>query len=392
MLVSIPQVPSAPQDLEAVSGDGEVTLTWRAPEKAGTGPVTGYTVCWSTTKPTGENPTSGDTLETKADVTTATVTNLTNGTTYYFWVVANNHAGTGAASETAAAIPLAPGGAVQVDSADGLKAALENDAVTDIEVVGSFAYDDSIPQEKNITIKSSMTLTLQYSSGFYTPYGATVCNSNIRVEQGGTIAFMDTCWWSFSSPSLHSYLLMNGAFTLEEGASAIAKNDGDSRNTKPGYILFRGDFTNNGSFVNEATTGTKVYLNYGTAPGVFTDNQTTGFSPKYNLCISTPSSIESPKSNDDLANLAIPLTGIEGGAYVGGQLKAVVDGFGSVEQGGPFSVIWSRTPSKRPIRANKLPRRWMEMGNWGKTMVISLSRRQKMVLWLTRFLSLVLHL
>lgn len=92
----------------------------------------------------------------------------------------------------------------------------------------AFAYDDSIPQEKNITIKSSMTLTLQYSSGFYTPYGATVCNSNIRVEQGGTIAFMDTCWWSFSSPSLHSYLLMNGAFTLEEGASAIAKNDGDS--------------------------------------------------------------------------------------------------------------------------------------------------------------------
>ena len=65
VLVSIPQVPSAPQDLEAVSGDGEVTLTWRAPEKAGTGPVTGYTVCWSTTKPTGENPTSGDTLETK---------------------------------------------------------------------------------------------------------------------------------------------------------------------------------------------------------------------------------------------------------------------------------------------------------------------------------------
>ena len=37
------------------------------------------------------------------------------------------------------------------------------------------------------------------------------------------------------------------------------------------------------------------------------------------------------------------MTGIEGGAYVGGQLKAVVDGFGSVEQGGPFSVIWNDT-------------------------------------------------
>lgn len=345
VVVSIPKAPSAPQNLKATGGDGEVQLTWSAPEKVGTGPVTGYTIYWDTSRPTGTNTTSQNKQDAGADVTAATVTGLANGTTYYFWVVANNDAGTGAASETAAAIPLAPGGAVQVDSADGLEAALKNDAVTDIEVVGSFAYNESIPQEKNITIKNSMTLTLQYSSGYYTPYGATVCNSNIRVEQGGTIAFMDTCWWShmFSSPSLHSYLLMNGAFTLEEGASAIAQNDGDSRNTKPGYILFRGDFTNNGSFVNEATTGTEVYLNYGTAPGVFTDSQTTGFSPKYNLCISTPSSIESPKSDDDLANLAIPLTGIEGGAYVGGQLKAVVDGFGSVEQGGPFSVIWNDT-------------------------------------------------
>ena len=341
--VSIPQVPSAPQNLKAVSGDGKVTLIWSAPEKAGTGPVTGYTIYWDTSRPTGTNPTSQNKQEAGADVTTVKVTGLTNGTTYYFWVVAENKDGTGTASEAAAAIPLASGGAVQVDSAEGFKAALENDAVTDVEVVGSLTYDESILAEKNITVKSGVTLTLKYTSGYMFPHGATVCNSNIRAEQGGSIAFEDTCWWSsmFNSPSLHSYLLMNGDFTLEEGASALAKNDGDSRNTKPGYILFRGGFANNGSFINHATTGTEVYLNYGATPGSFTDTQSTGFSPKYNLCISTPVSIDPPKASDDLASLAIPLTSIEGGAYVGGQLEAVVDGFGTVKQGGPFSVIWN---------------------------------------------------
>ena len=347
VVVSIPQVPSAPQNLKAVSGDGEVTLSWSAPEKAGTGPVTKYKVYWSTTKPTGENPTSENILETEANVTTTTVTGLTNGTTYYFWVVAENKDGAGNASEAAAAIPLAPGGAVQVDSADGLEAALENDAVTDIEVVGDITYDESILAEKNITVKSGVTLTLKYSSGFYTPYSATACNANIQVEQGGTITFVDTCWWSsmFTSPSIHSYLLMNGDFALEAGASAYTKieNSGDNQVTKPGYILFRGNFTNSGSFVNHATTGTEVYLNYGTTPGTFTDEQSTSFSPKYNLCISEPISVGPPEDDSDLAGLAIPLTGIEGGAYVGGQLEAVVDGFGTVQQGGPFSIIWNST-------------------------------------------------
>lgn len=345
VVVSIPKAPSAPQNLKATGGDGEVKLTWSAPEKVGTGPVTGYTIYWDTSRPTGTNTTSQNKQDAGADVTAATVTGLANGTTYYFWVVADNDAGSGTASEVVAAIPLGGGEAVKVDSADGLQAALENDDVTDIEVIGDITYDGKILAEKNITVKSGVTLTMKYKTGSYAPYGATVCNANIRVEKGGMIAFEDVCWWSSwwdLNPSLHSYLLMNGDFTLEEGAYAYTKT-GDQTVPKPGYILFRGDFTNNGSFVNGATTGTEVYLNYGTAPGTFTDNQDTRFSPKYNLCISTPRSIESPESNDDLANLAIPLTGIEGGAYVGGQLKAVVDGFGSVEQGGPFSVIWNDT-------------------------------------------------
>ena len=221
-MVSIPQVPSAPQNLKAVSGDGEVTLIWSAPEKVGTGPITKYAVYWSTTKPTGENPTSENMLETEADVTTTSVTGLTNGATYYFWVVANNHAGRGTASEAATAIPLDSGGAVAVDSTDGFETALENDAVTDIEVVGDITYDESILAEKNITVKSGATLTLKYNSGFYIPYGATTCNSNIRVEQGGTIAFEDTCWWSSMFTNSSICLLYTSAQAVATSIDALA--------------------------------------------------------------------------------------------------------------------------------------------------------------------------
>ena len=65
-----------------------------------------------------------------------------------------------------------------------------------------------------------------------------------------------------------------------------------------------------------------------------------------------------------LADLALSLIDIEGGAYVGGQLKAVVDGFGPVEQGGPFSVIWNSTGAdvykRQPLpTSGQLVPRWV---------------------------------
>ena len=50
-----------------------------------------------------------------------------------------------------------------MDSADGLKAALENDAVTDIEVVGSFAYETAFPKRKHHHKKQyDPDLTIQF--------------------------------------------------------------------------------------------------------------------------------------------------------------------------------------------------------------------------------------
>lgn len=44
-----PTVPSAPQNLQATSGDAQVTLTWEAPSSDGGSPVTNYRIYRGTT-------------------------------------------------------------------------------------------------------------------------------------------------------------------------------------------------------------------------------------------------------------------------------------------------------------------------------------------------------
>jgi titin len=88
--------------LTATSGNGEVGLSWTAPATDGGSAVTGYVV---------EQSTDGGVTWTTAIAntgsigTTATVTGLTNGTTYAFRVTAINPAGNGVASSTATATP-----------------------------------------------------------------------------------------------------------------------------------------------------------------------------------------------------------------------------------------------------------------------------------------------
>ncbi len=100
-------VPGAPAGLAAVPGNGQVTLSWAAPASDGGSPVTGY-IIYQGTSPGGETgtPVNGSPVT----VTSYPVTGLTNGTTYYFTVVAVNAAGLSPPSDEASATlpPIVP--------------------------------------------------------------------------------------------------------------------------------------------------------------------------------------------------------------------------------------------------------------------------------------------
>ena len=91
-----PPVPDAPTNLLAVGGDGQVVLTWDAPEDDGGTAITDYQYQIDQT---------GEWISIGSTDTTHTVTGLTNGTAYVFQVRAVNAAGNSAPSNQTEATP-----------------------------------------------------------------------------------------------------------------------------------------------------------------------------------------------------------------------------------------------------------------------------------------------
>jgi len=95
-------VPSAPVNLQAVSGRGSTTLTWSAPAFDGGSPVSSYVVTQS----------DGATCAVDAPQTTCTISNLVGGVAHTFTVVAVNSFGSSMASNevssTAYDVPSRP--------------------------------------------------------------------------------------------------------------------------------------------------------------------------------------------------------------------------------------------------------------------------------------------
>ena len=101
--VPIPAVePSAPTNLQATVGNGQIPLSWTAPTNNGGAAITDYKV---------EYQTSGGSWQTFADgtstTTSATVTGLTNGIQYSFRVLATNSVGDSQPSNVVTATPTA---------------------------------------------------------------------------------------------------------------------------------------------------------------------------------------------------------------------------------------------------------------------------------------------
>lgn len=98
--------PSAPQNLVAAGGDGQVTLTWDVPSSQGDSPIMRYDIF--------RGPSAGSIGTTPignvaAGTLTYTDTTVTNEETYYYQVKAVNAYGSSPASNTAQATPSAAG-------------------------------------------------------------------------------------------------------------------------------------------------------------------------------------------------------------------------------------------------------------------------------------------
>ena len=87
-------VPSAPLTVSATPGDAKATVAWAAPLSSNGSPISAYTV---TSSP-------GALTATTTGATSATVSGLTDGTSYTFTVTATNASGTGPASAASSAI------------------------------------------------------------------------------------------------------------------------------------------------------------------------------------------------------------------------------------------------------------------------------------------------
>ncbi|MGH2852818.1 MAG: fibronectin type III domain-containing protein, partial [Solirubrobacteraceae bacterium] len=96
-----PTAPGAPTAIAATAGNASATVSWTSPP-SGNSPITSYTV----TPHIGTTAQPATTVTGSPPASSATITGLTNGTTYTFTVTATNAIGTGPAST--ASNPVTP--------------------------------------------------------------------------------------------------------------------------------------------------------------------------------------------------------------------------------------------------------------------------------------------
>lgn len=201
--------------------------------------------------------------------------------------------------------------------------ALESTETTEINITGNVSVDASIEKSIDINVKSGATLTLNFDEG---ENGISrVCNANIKVEDGANVIFESK---TLNDSKAKRYLIMNGSFTLESGASAKI----NKKSNPVGGILFQGEFKNDGTLdcgeMNMGQPNLYAYIKFGVNSGKVTNGYVA-----YNLCRTTP-------TDETISNKAIKVIAINGNAKVGETLSAEIDGFGDSRELPENLIFW----------------------------------------------------
>jgi hypothetical protein len=158
--------PSAPLNLQATGGNGQVSLTWSAPSSNGGASVTSYTLYKSIIQ--GQETKSVTLPSTSTSYTDSSVT---NGQAYYYTITATNIAGESPQSNEATATPIAP---------KTITATVKTDKAT---------YSRGATVLMTITAKdSSSTTSLNGAMATVTilsPYGSTIWTGKATTNTNG---------------------------------------------------------------------------------------------------------------------------------------------------------------------------------------------------------------
>ncbi len=223
--------PGAPTAVSGVGGNGSATVSWTAPMSTGASAITGYTV-WCSAN--GGSYTQCTTAS--AGARSATVTGLTNGTSYTFVVYATNSNGTGPASAASSSVtPLGTGTvptlSTAVPTSTGFTSTITNyDSGTTYSAVATNGASVTL-SGSNITVTglsngASSQVTVTATKSTYTTTAGTVTGSALltgttptfSINSPTTTGFTFTIT-NYDSGSTYSLSATNGATVSRSGSS-----------------------------------------------------------------------------------------------------------------------------------------------------------------------------
>lgn len=160
------------------------------------------------------------------------------------------------AEEAAEPVELAAeAGVIDVSTKEELQAALQNNSVNTINIIGSFTYDDAIDTAKKIVVKNGVTFG-------WNVYQDTFNASPLCIEEGATfsIGFSDFMTQKVIQGSVEN-----------NGTIQVTVNKGD--------VFWSASTTGNGNFISTSCT----YISFGSVPESMLSQMTAGKDYRINI-------------------------------------------------------------------------------------------------------------